>query len=39
MYLLNKYCGTVLDTVLMHGCVECGFTDRYLYTVLVLAID
>ena len=37
--ILNKYCGTVLDTELMHGCVECGFIDRYTYTVLVLAIE
>jgi hypothetical protein len=36
---LNNYCGTVLDTVLVHGCVECVVIDRYTYTVLALAIE
>jgi hypothetical protein len=37
--ILNKYCGTVLGTVLMHvSCVLYGLVDRYTYTVLALAI-
>ncbi len=35
---VNNYRGTALDTILVHGCVECVVIDRYTYTVLVLAI-